>query len=348
MSAIFNMSSLIFCGESMFSQEEIGDEAKRLYSKLSALGWSMDACLTYAPLTLEINRLKKVKKAVVLAHSYQTPDILYGVADFTGDSYGLSVQAKNSDADVILFSGVRFMAETAKIINPQKRVFIPSLEAGCSLADDITAQDVRDLRAGHPGAPVVCYVNTTAEVKAESDVCCTSANAAKIIRKLPEKEVIFVPDEFMAQNVERETGKKIIGWHARCVVHRDFDESKIEAIRREFPGIKVLAHSECPPIVAQSADLVGGTTDMEKYARNSDAPSFLLATECGMSDRLRAELPHKQFVGMCSLCPYMKKNSLLGILETLKQLPREREILIPEGVSSKAKKALDRMFELSA
>ncbi len=331
----------------MHSKEEIGDEAKRLYSKLSALGWSMDICLSYAPLTLEINRLKKEKRAVVLAHSYQTPDILYGVADFTGDSYGLSVQAKKSDADIIIFSGVRFMAETAKIINPQKRVFIPSLEAGCSLADDITAQDVRSLRASHPGAPVVCYVNTTAEVKAESDVCCTSANAAKIIGRLPEKEIIFVPDEFMAQNVARETGKRIIGWRSHCVVHQDFSGKKIDAIRQGFPGIKILAHSECPPLVAQSADMVGGTTDMEKYARNSDAPSFLLATECGMSDRLRTELPHKQFVGMCSLCPYMKKNSLLGIFETLRSLPKEKEIVIQGPILAKAKKSLDRMFELS-
>lgn len=332
----------------MFSKEEIGDEAKRLHSTLSALGWSMDACLTYAPLTLGINRLKKEKRAVVLAHSYQTPDIIYGVADFTGDSYGLSVQAKKSDAEIIIFSGVRFMAETAKIINPKKRVFIPSTEAGCSLADDITAADVRALRAKHPLAAVVCYVNTTAEVKAESDVCCTSANAAKIIGKLPEKEIIFVPDDFMAKNISRETGKKIIGWRSRCVVHQDFDSRKLAAIRGSFPGIKILAHSECSPEVAQAADLVGGTTDMEKYARNSPAESFLLATECGMSDRLRAELPHKRFVGMCSLCPYMKKNSLLGILETLRSLPKEKEILIPGAVASKAKIALDRMFALSA
>lgn len=332
----------------MFSDDELKGEAARLHSKLSSLGWSMETCLTYAPLTLEVDRLKKERKAVILAHSYQTPDIIYGVADFVGDSYGLSVQAKKSEAEIILFSGVRFMAETAKIINPAKRVFIPSLEAGCSLADDITAEDVRKLKAEHPAAPVVCYVNTLAEVKAESDVCCTSANAGKILRKLPQKEIIFVPDEFMAKNLARETGKTVISWRARCVVHQDFDERKIAALRGSFPGIKVLAHSECPPAVAQSADLVGGTTDMEKYVQSSGADSFMLVTECGLSDRLRSEAPQKTFVGMCSLCPYMKKNSLFGILETLRDLPAEREIKIAEEVSSKAKRSLDRMFELSA
>ena len=332
----------------MFSRQEIDAEADRLHSKLSNLGWDLDVCRTYAPLTLEINRLKKERKAVILAHSYQTPDIIYGVADFTGDSYGLSVQAKKADAEVILFSGVKFMAETAKIINPKKRVFVPSLEAGCSLADDITAEDVRGLRASHPGVPVVCYVNTSAEVKAESDVCCTSANAAKIIRGMPEKEVIFVPDEFMAKNLALETGKEIIAWRSRCVAHQDFDERKLAAVRQEFPGVKVLAHSECPPAVAQAADLVGGTTDMERYARNSDADTFMLVTECGMSDRLRVELPEKNFVGMCTLCPYMKKNSLLNIRDTLRELPKKREVLIPEEVAGRARKALDRMFELSA
>ncbi len=331
----------------MFTENELNFEAARLHSSLGRLGWSTDACKTYAPLTLEINRLKKEKNAVILAHSYQTPDIIYGVADFTGDSYGLSLQAKNTPADTIIFSGVRFMAETAKIINPGKKVYIPSLEAGCSLADDINAEDVRKLKAMHPGVPVVCYVNTTAEVKAESDVCCTSANAVKIISKLPGPEVIFVPDEFMAKNIAKETGKKIISWHAKCVVHRDFDERKVEAVKVQFPGIKVLAHSECPPAVAQSADLMGGTTDMEKYVKGSGAPSFMLVTECGLSDRLRSEFPQKEFVGMCSLCPYMKKNSLLGILEILRGGKEGNEIVLPAQVIGKARAALDKMFQLS-
>jgi len=332
----------------MFSEGELQGEAERLHSKLSALGWGMESCRLYAPLTLEINRLKKERGAIILAHSYQTPDIIFGVADFTGDSYGLSVAAKKASEGIIVFSGVRFMAETAKVLNPRKRVFIPSLEAGCSLADGITAQDVRRLKKEHPHAPVVCYVNTTAEVKAESDVCCTSANAAKVIRSLPQQEIIFVPDEFMARNLERETGKRIIPWSARCVVHQDFDERKLAALREAFPGAKVLAHSECPPAVAQAADLVGGTSDMERFVQSSPAKSFVLVTECGLSDRLRAELPGKEFVGMCSLCPYMKKNSLALILEVLRELPAEREIKLPEKVMEKAKAALDRMFELSS
>lgn len=331
-----------------FTNSELDSEAARLFSKLGPLGWSMDACKTYAPLTLEINRLKKEKNAVILAHSYQTPDIIYGVADFTGDSYGLSVQAKNASAGTIIFSGVKFMAETAKLINPQKKVYVPSLDAGCSLADDITAADVRQLRREHPGAPVVCYVNTTAEVKAESDVCCTSANAKRIVESFREKEIIFIPDEYMAKNIARETGKKIIPWRARCVVHRDFDGRKISAIRSQFPGIKVLTHSECPPIVVEAADMAGGTTDMEKYVSASSAPSFMLVTECGLSDRLRSEHPKKEFVGMCALCPYMKKNSLALLLEVLQGKREENEVKIPEGVAEKARLSLERMFELSA
>lgn len=330
-----------------FSSKEIEAEAVRLHSRLGPLGWSLDSCKVSAGLTLEINHLKKEKNAIVLAHSYQTPDIIFGVADFTGDSYALSVEARKASADVVVFSGVRFMAETAKLLNPEKKVFIPSLEAGCSLADGITAAEVRGLKAQHPGCPVVCYVNTSAEVKAESDVCCTSANAARIIRALPGNKIIFVPDEFMAKNLSKETGKELFGWHARCVVHQDFDEKKIQAVKGQFPGIKVLAHSECPPAVVQAADLVGGTADMERYVKASSAPSFMLVTECGLSDRLRADSKGRQFVGMCSLCPYMKKNSLLGILQVLQQQPKQHEIEIPQGIAVKARSALEKMFELS-
>jgi len=330
-----------------FTPEELDGEAKRLHGRLGKLGWSMDACRLSAHLTLETNKLKKEKNAIILAHSYQTPDIIYGVADFTGDSYALSKRAAETKAGTIVFSGVRFMAETAKLLNPEKKVFIPSLDAGCSLADGITAEDVRKLRRENPICPVVCYVNTSAEVKAESDACCTSANAAKVLRSFKEKRIIFVPDEFMAKNLAKETGKTLVSWHARCVVHQDFDERKISAVKKQFPGIKVLAHSECPPLVAQSSDLVGGTADMERYVASSGASSFMLVTECGLSDRLRSESPEKEFVGMCALCPYMKKNSLLLILRVLKEQNKENEIKIPVSVAAKAKAALDRMFELA-
>jgi quinolinate synthase len=333
--------------EKKIEDNEVENEAKRLYNQLSSLGWNYETCLLYAPLTLEINRLKKEKNAIILAHSYQTPDIIFGVADYTGDSYGLSVWASKTNADIIIFSGVKFMAETAKILNPSKRVFIPSLEAGCSLADDITPKDVKELKKNHPGLPVVCYINTSAQVKAECDVCCTSANAEKIISALPDSELIFIPDELMAKNLERITGKKLISWHAKCVVHKDINKEKIKAIKQFFPGIKVLAHSECPLDVTEEADLIGGTSDMERYVKNSSAPFFLLLTECGLSDKLRASLKDKKFVASCSLCPYMKKNSLSSILNILQTLPKENEIILSQEIISKAKKALDKMFELS-
>ncbi|MEM4347969.1 MAG: quinolinate synthase NadA [Candidatus Anstonellaceae archaeon] len=328
-----------------FSNEEIESEAKRLYSSLGRLGWSMDSCRLSAPLTLEINKLKKEKNAIVLAHSYQTPDIIYGVADYTGDSFGLSVQASKTQADIIVFAGVKFMAETAKLLNPEKRVFLPSLEAGCSLADGISAEDVRNLKRQHPDTPVVCYINTSAEVKAESDVCCTSANAAKIISSFREKKLIFVPDQHMAQNLARQTKKELISWHAKCIVHQDFDQRKIQAIREVFKDIKVLAHSECSPQVALAADLVGGTSDMEKFVESSEASSFMLITECGLSDRLRVRFPQKQFIGMCALCPYMKKNSLLSIWQVLSK--ETNEIKIDKHIAQRAQKALQKMLQLS-
>ncbi|MCX8174891.1 MAG: quinolinate synthase NadA [Candidatus Micrarchaeota archaeon] len=330
-----------------FSKAKLEAETDRLQLKLSALGWSREACLMIAPLTLQINLLKKEKNAIILAHSYQTPDIIYGVADFTGDSYALSLQASKTSADTIIFAGVRFMAQTAKILNPHKRVFLPSLDAGCSLADGITADDVRMLKRKHPGVPTVCYINTSAEVKAECDVCCTSANAERIIRALPEREIIFVPDAFMAKNLEAKTGKRLISWNATCIVHSGFDRRKIQQLRRFFPSLAVLAHSECPPEVAQEADMVGGTADMEKYVSSSNSESFLLLTECGLSDRLRAEFPSKRFVGSCSLCPYMKRNSLPLILRLLEDEPAKNEISIDADVARRARLCLERMFELS-
>lgn len=326
---------------------EIEREALRLHEKLGKLGWSMDTCRISASLTLEINRLKREKNAIILAHSYQSPDIIFGVADFTGDSYGLSKEAMGAKAGIIVFSGVRFMAETAKILNPEKRVFIPSTEAGCSLADGITAEDVRSLKKEHPGCPVVCYVNTSAEVKAESEICCTSANAEKVVSSLPQSEIIFVPDSFMAKNVAKRTGKKLIPWSARCVVHADIDPLKIGRIRGLFGGASVLAHSECPPEIAAISDMVGGTTDMEKYVSGKGSGPYFLLTECGLADRLRAKFPEKEFVGSCSLCPYMKKNSLQSILRVLKALPSENEIKVDPQVSKKARLSLEAMLKIA-
>ncbi|MBI4399395.1 quinolinate synthase NadA [Candidatus Micrarchaeota archaeon] len=331
-----------------FTQQEIKEEAERLFSKLSHLDWTMDICLVYAPITLEINRLKKEKNAILLAHSYQTPDIVYGIADFVGDSYGLSKKAQETSSDVILFSGVVFMAETAKIINPTKTVLVPARDAGCSLSDSITGEDVKKLKARHPNAPVICYVNTSAEVKAESDICCTSANALKIVQSLPDKEIIFIPDQFMAQNIAKLTDKKIISWDGYCIVHKDFTGERVDEFRKAYPDLKILAHTECSPSVIDKVDLAGGTEDMVKYVKASDSKKFMLITECGLADRMRVEHSDKEFIGMCNLCPYMKKNNLLNILQALKNPKPEQIVTIPEETRKRAERSLQRMFELTS
>lgn len=307
----------------------------------------MDECLLYAPLTLQINQLKAQKDAMVLAHSYQTPDIVYGIADFVGDSYELSKKAVESKAQTIVFCGVRFMAETAKIMNPHKTVLLPAPDAGCSLSESITAEDVRQLKKENPGCPVVVYVNTSADVKAESDVCCTSANALKIINALPQPKIIFIPDEFMSKNLQMLTEKQLVGWAGRCIVHERFGKEQVQAVREQFPGVKILAHTECPPDVIREVDLAGGTGDMIRYMKSSDASTFMLVTECGLGDRMRAELPEKRVVGTCNLCPYMKKNKLLNVLTALQEPTVEQIVDIPEAVRIKADAALQRMFELS-
>lgn len=329
------------------SSPAVQKEAERLYGKLSQLGWTMPECLLYAPLTLEINQLKKQKNAVILGHSYQTPDIIYGISDFVGDSYELSKKAAETNADTIVFCGVRFMAETAKILSPEKTVLLPAPDAGCSLSESITAEDVRELKKKHPGAPVVMYVNTSADVKAEADVCCTSANALKIINSLPQKKIIFLPDQFMAQNLAKLTDKQIIGWHGTCIVHEEFDAEKVRAVRNAYPGVKIVAHSECKPEVIAEVDAMGGTSDMIRYITQSDAKSFMLVTECGLGDRMRVEMPQKLIVGTCSLCPYMKKNNLVNVLSSLEHPSDDQVIEIPKSVRLRAKAALDRMFELS-
>ncbi len=323
---------------------EISEEAKRLHSNMRHLDYSLNECMLFAPLTLKINRLKREKNALILAHNYQRPEILFGIADFVGDSYGLSVEAKGTAADAILFCGVKFMAETAKILNPHKKVLIPSLEAGCSLAESITAQDVCKLKAQHPGVPVVSYVNTYAEIKAESDACCTSANALKVIEAMPGNEVIFLPDVFMAQNLQKQTHRKIHYWSGKCIVHDTFTRGQVLEYRRAYPGMKVLSHLECTSSVIDVSDMVGGTSDMYNYIKGSDAKRFMLVTECGMSDMLRARFPEKQFITPCSVCPYMKKINLENVLDSLET--EKFEISVPEDVRAGAQRALERMIEI--
>jgi len=314
--------------------------------------WNLDTCREIAPLTLEINRLKREKDAVILAHSYVEPEIIYGVADFRGDSYYLSLQARRSRAKVIVFSGVVFMAETAKILCPEATVLVPDRGSGCSLADSLTGAGLRRLKALYPDAAVVCYINSTAEVKAESDVCVTSSNVYEIVIGLPEKRILFVPDRLMAENIRAElkrrgVEKEIISSDGTCLVHDAFDAGQVAEARGRFPGLKVVAHPECPPEVAAAADFVGSTGEMMRFVRSTAAPYYLLLTECGLVGRLQVEAPEKHFIGGCRLCPYMKLNSLEKIRDVLAAPRPDQIVTLDEDLRLRAGRCLERMFQLA-
>lgn len=326
---------------------DFSQESQRLFSALQHVGWNKVMCDMIAPVTAEILALKRKRNAVILAHSYQSPEIIHGIADFVGDSYELAKKASDFGAYTIVFCGVRFMAETAKILNPEKTVLLPATEAGCSLADAVTPDHVRALRKKYPKAAFVCYVNTTAAVKAECDACCTSANALTIIEALSEKQIVFLPDEYMAQNLAQETRKEIIGFSGRCIVHETFSPEKIALYKRAHPEVKILAHTECAPAVCAISDLSGGTGGMIRYVRESGADDFMLVTECGLSDRLRMEFPHKRFLGMCGLCPYMKMTTLQLVRDALQNPRPEQCIEIAPDIQMRARRALERMFALA-
>lgn len=294
------------------------------------------------PLIDEINRLKASQRAVILVHNYQVPAIFHGVADYTGDSLGLSYAAAETKAETIVFCGVHFMAETAKILNPQKTVLLPDLDAGCSLSESITAADVRALKARHPGVPVVCYVNTQADIKAESDVCCTSANAAKVVNSLAGDRVIFIPDEYLARNVAAETHKEVITWPGRCMVHEQFRPDQIAYYRAQFPGIRVVAHPECAPDVVAAADYTGSTSQMIADLHRHPSKKVMLITECSMASNIREQFPATDFQMPCTLCPHMKKITLEKVLRSLREglYPIE----VPEPVQSRARRAIEAMM----
>ncbi|MBN2126892.1 MAG: quinolinate synthase NadA [Candidatus Diapherotrites archaeon] len=326
------------------TEKEIQKEAKRLYSKLHKLKYDFSDCLDFAPLTFEINKLKKKKNAVILAHNYMPAEIIAGIADFTGDSLDLSLKAMNAKQKSIVFCGVHFMAETAKILNPKKNVLIPSLEAGCSLAESINAVDLKKLKQKNPNSPVVTYINSSAETKALSDSVCTSANALKIIESFKEKKIIFVPDAFMGKNLQKKTKKKLILWKGKCIAHEKFNSKQILKYKKMFSKIKVMSHLECSPKVIALSDFAGGTNGMIKYVEKSSAKQFLVVTECGMSDVLRMKFPEKEFLNPCSVCPYMKKISLENVLISLKK--EIHKINVKKETEKKAKKSLDYMLSV--
>ncbi len=311
--------------------------------------YSLKKCQELIPLINEINDLKQKQNAVILAHSYVSPEIVYGVADFVGDSYALSKDAMATSAKKIIFAAVRFMGDTAQILNPEKEVLVPGLLDGCTLADAINAQQVRQLRKEFPDYTFVCYINTTAEVKAECDVCVTSANVYDIVERFPNDKIYFLPDKLMGQNLVNEmktrgVKKDIRYFNGTCYVHEEYTEEQIHKIRLEYPHAKVVSHPECSPAVVANSDFVGSTAQMLTYMKKTEAKEFLMLTECGLSSRLEVEFPNKKLVGSCTLCKYMKSNTLQDILRVLKHpTDRDRVVLDPK-VRDRAYKTIQAMF----
>ena len=311
---------------------EIKKATDPIYNKISKaipdIEWTF-----HAPYIYEINKLKKEKNAVILAHNYQTPEIYHGISDFSADSLALAIEASKTKADIIIMCGVHFMAETAKLMNPKKKVLLPDMKAGCSLSSSITGDDVRMLKRKNPGVPVVSYVNTSADVKAETDVCCTSANAVKIVNSLGTKKVIFLPDDYLAKYVASQTNVEIISWKGTCEVHEQFTDTEINEIRKNNPDIKVIAHPECPPDVINASDFAGSTSGMIKYVKENQPKKVMMVTECSMSDNIQIDNPNVEFIRPCNLCPHMKRITLPKILDCLKN--ETNEILMSEDIIRK-------------
>lgn len=298
----------------------------------------------HAPYVAAINELKKQRNAVILAHNYQTPEIFHCVADITGDSLALARKAVETDADVIVVAGVHFMAETAKLLNPDKIVLIPDERAGCSLADSITAADIRELRKQYPNTPVVTYVNTSAEVKAESDICCTSGNAVEVVESLGVDRVIFLPDEYLANYVAQQTDVKIISWKGHCEVHERFTGAQLEQYRADYDELIIVAHPECPPDVLEASDFVGSTAQMQAFVQTERPKRVLMVTECSMSDNVAADITDVEFIRPCNLCPHMKRITLANIYEALDTL--EPRVEIDPAVAADARVAVERMISI--
>ncbi len=310
---------------------------ERLQNVIPDAEWAV-----HAPYIAAINELKREKNAVLLVHNYQTPEIFHGVADFVGDSLALARKAIDVDAEIIVQCGVHFMAETTKLLNPEKTVLIPDLRAGCSLAASITAADVRKMREDHPGAPVVSYVNTTAEVKAETDICCTSANAVEIVESLGVDKVIFTPDGYLARYVASQTDVEIVFWEGACEVHERFTGEELRDYRKSYPGIHVIAHPECPPDVLEEADFVGSTSGMIRHVGDVRPEQIVMITECSMSDNVAVEYPDVEFIRPCNLCPHMKQITLPRILNALHNI--QYKVEIDEAIAERARASVERML----
>ena len=323
--------------------QEVKKATDPIYQKISKvmpeIEWSI-----HAPYIHEINKLKKEKNAVILAHNYQTPEIYHGIADFSADSLALAVEASKTSADIIVMAGVHFMAETAKLMSPNKKVLLPDMEAGCSLSSSITGKDVRLLKQKYPGVPVVSYVNTSADVKAETDVCCTSANAVKIVNSLGVNKVIFLPDDYLAKYVASQTNVEIISWKGICIVHDQFSKNEIINVRKNNPGIKIIAHPECPPEVIKASDFTGSTSGMINYVKDNQPKKVMMVTECSMSDNIQVENPDVEFIRPCNMCPHMKKITLPKILGCLKN--ETGEIIMDQETISKARLSVEKMVAI--
>jgi|TARA_B110000090_G_scaffold8696_1_gene8964 quinolinate synthase len=314
-----------------------------IYQKISKvmpeIEWSV-----HAPYIHRINQLKKEKNAIILAHNYQTPEIYHGIADVAADSLALAIEAAKTKADIIVMAGVHFMAETSKLMSPEKKVLLPDMAAGCSLSSSITGKDVRLLKDKYPGVPVVSYVNTSAEVKAETDICCTSANAVKIVESLGVKKVIFLPDNYLAKYVASQTSVEIIAWKGICMVHDQFNEKEINDIRARNPGIKIIAHPECPPDVIKASDFAGSTGGMIKYVEDNQPKKVMMVTECSMSDNIQVENPNVEFIRPCNLCPHMKRITLPKILDCLEN--ETGEIIMEKETIEKARIPVEKMIAI--
>ncbi|MBK1622710.1 quinolinate synthase NadA [Afifella marina] len=324
---------------------EIAEATAPIYEKvrhvIPAIEWPV-----HAPYVYHINRLKAERGAIILAHNYQTPEIYHGVADIVGDSLQLAQEAAKSQAEIIVQCGVHFMAETSKILCPEKTVLIPDSHAGCSLAASITGEDVRLLREAHPGVPVVAYVNTTADVKAEVDICCTSSNALEVVESLGAKEVIMLPDQYLAAWVASQTDVKIITWNGACEVHERFTGDELRAYREADPSIRIIAHPECPPDVLAEADFTGSTAKMIGWVQKENPGKVLMVTECSMADNVASEAPDVEFVRPCNLCPHMKRIQLPKILDTLVYM--SEEVVLDPMMAAKARRSVERMVNLKS